>query len=189
VIPDLLDSGFATALGGGVAAVLGVVVGWLLRVSGSLTCYSGHWDISFEIEGGDELGQPTKKYDELEEGDRVGRARFVLPLDLFNPKEVPVGLREVRIEMVREDGTRLPVKLHDTDATKVFHSLTIPGEEADVLNLPSRQFLRVRLGGFLDAEDAKTRASGRCRKVEFVGEPPKRRLLPTRTFRRTIAKP
>lgn len=58
----------------------------------------------------------------------------MLHLDLFNPKEVPVGLRDVRIEVVRENGTRLPVKLHDTDSMEVVASRTI-SDDVDVVNL------------------------------------------------------
>jgi hypothetical protein len=62
----------------------------------------------------------------------------------------------------------------------------------DVINIPPRQFVRKDLYGSFDREGAVALASGRWKRVEFVGARPRRPLLGilgSKTYRKVITTP
>ena len=62
----------------------------------------------------------------------------------------------------------------------------------DVINLAPRQFLRMELQGEFDRAGVLALASEKWRRIEFVGERPKRPILGvlgSKTYRKTITDP
>jgi hypothetical protein len=163
------------ALIAGTFALLGEVIERVLRLTGRLWLTTSS-DPTLRVVIGRNVG-----------GDEL---TFV---DLFNGKEVPSGLRDVRLELlVYGDG--VPFRSHPSEAVPI-HTPTsaVPSREPRplgvVINLVPRQFRQLELHGAFSEAAAESIRDRRWRKVEFVGEFPRRPLLGilgSKTFRETI---
>jgi hypothetical protein len=184
-----LYGGLGGGLIGGVLALLGVVVERLLRLAGRLRfeC-SGP---SLKVVTGPK-GVPIE-WTEVEEGMTVQGARYTLPVDLFNGKEVPIGLRNVRVDLVHDEGARVEsrplVPLEGTARRAVVSVGGTAMQEVDVINIPPRWFVHLELHGSMTGEAGEAIKNKKWRKLEFVGELPKRPflgILGSKTYRKTI---
>jgi hypothetical protein len=167
-------------------ALLGVVIERLLRLIGLLRFKASGWEQKFR--GNDETYGFAEVPIERVEKDATG-VDYRCAIDLFNGKEVPTGLRDIMIVLVREDGDSLtsrPYDLMSVGRDPSFDVLT--RSDVDIINVPPRQFVREELAASFDREGAVALATGRWERAEFVGERPKRPLLWRKTYRRTIVK-
>jgi hypothetical protein len=173
------------ALIGGTFALLGVVIERLMRLTGRV-----RFEASVERllltgvidKDGYERNVSWKDADANTEASGV---QYIFAIDLFNGKEVPTGLRDVRVELVRDDGGRLKSSRPS--------DIAADPRDVNVINIPPRQFKHMRLYGEdfgKDAADA-LKTTG-WKQIEFVGERPKRPvlgILGTKTYRKTITEP
>jgi hypothetical protein len=182
------------AIFAGTFALLGVVIERLLRLAGLLRfeasverlLLTGHQD-----EGGYERNVPLEEADETTEAEGVA---YTVAIDLFNGKEVPTGLRNVRVEMILDNGRSVESRPDDLETERqhpirVERSLRIIIDKLDVLNIPPRQFVHKELRGSFGKEAAKALSVGRWRSIDFVADRPKRPflgILGSKTYRKTI---
>jgi hypothetical protein len=119
------------------------------------------------------------------------RVEFSFALDLFNGREVPTGLRNIKVELVRKEGEPLTSRPEDRKSGSRENRWRY--SRVDVINLAPRQFVRMELQGEFDREGVLTLASEeKWRRIEFVGERPKRPflgVLGSKTYRKTITDP
>jgi hypothetical protein len=116
---------------------------------------------------------------------------YVFAVDLFNGKEVPTGMHDITVEIVLDNGKRVTSQPLDNDTYR-GHSQIRMYDELAVINLPPRQFVRKELRGGFGTEVASALVSGKWRRMEFVGEFPRRPIfgvLGSKTYRKTITKP
>lgn len=165
-----------------VAALVGVVVGVLAeriaRSWGRLWCEPTSWRLRYMSR--DEAG-----YDrELPPGeeDRAEKVEYSLGLDLFNGKEIPVGLRDISVVFVG-DGGELVSKPWSAPSGRLEGGRTNYATLI-LINLAPRQWDHVELLGVLDVETAKS-----LRRVDFVGQRQRRGLFKGKTFRKNIGLP
>jgi hypothetical protein len=178
-----------------VAALLGVIVGVMseriARMIGRLTCEASEWDVEF-MGARDGFGQVSVVEPENAEEKALG-VDYRFAIDLFNGKEVPTGLRDIAIEIVRADGNPLISRPRDLASIQPDPLVNRPTvSSVDVINLPPRQFVHKDLFGSFDREGAVALASGRWKRVEFVGARPRRPLLGilgSKTYRKVITTP
>ncbi len=168
----------ATLIGGGLA-LLGTIVGMVmerfLRSKGRLRCWTTHGEVRFlpgytEGDFGSEL---------VATGEIVG-VTYAFGLNLFNSKEIPVGLHDLSVVLVC-DGGKLVDKPLDPASPKKEGG--IEGHEPlHFVNLPPGQVVHVEiLGRLSDVETAQT-----WRRVEFVGHRGAGGLFESEEFRETI---
>lgn len=163
------------------AAVLGVLGGVAIervaRSWGRLWCETSKCEVWYlqNLEWG------SRTLDPEEAGDNWG-AEYEIALDLFNGKEIPVGLREISVVISHASG-ELVSKPKDATSGKFNYGQTTYATLVTV-NLPPRQWVRLDLGGPI-AGGAKV-AKG-WQRIEFVGHRQRRGLLEPKTFRKTIA--
>jgi|SRR5215212_287660 len=172
----------------GVFTLLGVIVERLLRLTGFLRFEVYEWDRKF-TEARNGYGDYKEVMPE-EASSLAEHVRYRLVIDLFNGKEVPTGLRDIKVALVRKDGeplTNLPrdeqSRSHDSRTGVLRYS------RVDVLNFAPRQFVRMELTGEFDREGVLALASEKWKRIEFVGERPKRPflgILGSKTYRKTI---
>jgi hypothetical protein len=188
----------AAPIGGGLALV-GVFVERFLRSLGRLWFVSSGWDMRFylngfvqEVEGG--------FVQEVEEGEvepervkDVRSVQYFVNLDLFNGKEIPVGLRAVSVVFTCDGGevTNTPedVPWSAERRARARRSEEDSDHAVRVLNLAPRQWVRKELVGWIARRDKPEaiRLLGGWRQVEFVGQRQRRGLFERKEFRRTIA--
>jgi hypothetical protein len=198
-------SGAEAALYGAIIAgtftLLGVVVERLIRVLGRLQ-FEAASEPSLVIEESDESPRekgyprtiPLKDIDATEEIEAQGVA-YDFAVDLFNGKEVPIGLRDISVDIVLDDDKRITSKPYDP----ATFSETLARQRGydklpllAVLNLPPRQLIHMVLSGSFGEEAASVLISGKWRRIEFVGKFPKRPffgILGSKTYRKTITEP
>jgi xanthine/CO dehydrogenase XdhC/CoxF family maturation factor len=122
------------------------------------------------------------------------RVEYRFSIDLFNGKEVPTGLRDIKVVLIREDGEDLTSRPYDLLSVHRDPSFDVMTKsDVDVLNIPPRQFVRKELAGSFDSREAVVvLTTGKWKQVEFVGEFPKRPffgILGSKTYRKTIIEP
>lgn len=167
------------ALIGVFGALAGLVVERFLRSFGRLWCESSGWELEFVAEE-NEYGEVDDVDPEKAEG-----VKYSVRLDVFNGKEIPVGLRDINIVFVCEGGEKLVHKPWDSTSGEFSFGRTFYAKLA-VVNLPPRQWVHLPLhGGFNDQSEARLLAG--WRRVEFVGQRQRRGLLEPKTYRKTIA--
>jgi len=172
----------ATLLAGSFA-LLGVVVERLLRLVRRLRCEPSGWETRFTcgLNQRGEFSEVEPKQAEM----FAKRVQYRFASDLFNGKEVPTGLREIKVVLVREAGEPLasrPYDLLSVERDPSFDVMT--RSDVDVINLPPRQCVRKELPGSFDSREAAVAlAKGKWQRVEFVAKRPKRPLLWRKTFR------
>ena len=170
-------------------ALLGVVVERLLRQTGRLRCDPSGWQWRFTT-ARDGFGQ-LKQVEPGEAASEAKRVEYRFAIDLFNGKEVPTGLRDIKIVLTREDAESLTSRPYDLLSVQRDPSFDVMTKsDVDVLNLPPRQFVRKELAGSFDSQEAvEAFTAAKWVQVEFVAEFPKRPffgILGSNTYRKTI---
>jgi hypothetical protein len=180
-----LYGGLGGGLVGGVLALLGVVVERLLRLTGRLRGMASK--PSFTLIGAmDEMGRQTPvdllDADETTDADAV---EYRFAIDLFNGKEVPTGLRDVRVVFVHSGGDHHTSTPNDLETGRQL-SGRLMIDELKVINIPPRQFVRKEMQGYFGKEEADALKTGTWERIEFVGEFPSRPILGSKTYRKTV---
>ena len=99
----------------GATALLGVIVGVMseriARMIGRLSCEATGWYVEYRgaMDGFGHV--PVVEREHVE--DLAQRVDYRLAIDLFNGREVPTGLRDIAIEIVRDDGGPLISRPND----------------------------------------------------------------------------
>jgi hypothetical protein len=181
-----VSSNLVAALVGGGLALAGLLFERLLRSFGRLWCEPWGWMLTPTARRGRAKAWTTVP---IEEAERIGYSGL---LDLFNGKEIPVGLRDVRVVFSCDDGV---VVSKPEDALESWNreleadSYRIPPIAwglLHVVNLPPRQWVLKELEGRIDAPEECRLLMG-WRSIELVAERQKRGLFESKVFRRTIA--
>jgi len=181
--PDTIAVGVFTIAGTLLGVIVGALTERLVRVTGRLRfeCSSS----SLRPDVGSAHGGPlSMDWTEVNKEMSVQGAQYIFAIDLFNGKEVPTGLRGVRVRLIRDDGecfeSRPLVPLQRNAMQAV-----------EVINILPRQFAHLELHGNLPVEAAEAIRDKKWQKVEFVGESPKRPFfgIGSKTYRETIIKP
>ena len=179
------------------AAVLGVLGGVLIeraaRSLGRLWCVPSEWVVRFSPQGSYlERYEITKRLPQVEERD-AHQVTYSVRLDLYNGKEIPVGLRDVSLVFKCSGGEVRSVP--KDKATEYMGQmggdvpLPLQGpfyDRVHVVNLPPRQWVIMELFDRL-VEPEEVRLLSRWRQVEFVGERQRRGLFESKTFRTIVA--
>lgn len=182
-------SGAEAALYGAIIAgaftLLGVVVERVLRSTGFLRSEVSEWEWRFV--SGDSYDREVLSPDD-EAATTAERVEFSFAVDLFNGREVPTGLRNIKVELIRKEGEPLTSRPEDRQSGSRENRWRY--SRVDVINLAPRQFVRMELQGEFDREGVLTLASEeKWRRIDFVGERPKRPfmgILGSKTYRKTI---
>jgi len=159
----------AALIGGGLA-LLGVFIERFSRSIGLLWCESTGWDLTFDDQA----------------------AKYSVCLDLFNGKEIPVGLRSISVVFICKEG-KLISEPEEVQARPFPLSPIVKLQDVgplisavSVVNLPPRQWMSKELQGRVyEKEDVRLLAG--WRKVEFVGQRQRRGLFERKTYRKVIA--
>jgi len=182
-----LNSNILAALIGGGLALAGVFVERVLRSFGRLWCEPWAWGLSPVPKTSRAKAQARSPEEQTRYFSFSGK------IDFFNGKEIPVGLRNVRIVFVCDDG----VEVDTIPADSLAGWRVEPGQApywdyppalglVQVLNLPPRQWLIKDLEGTIEDPD-EVRLLHRWRRMEFVAERQKRGLFESKVFRKTLA--
>lgn len=176
------------ALIGVFGALAGLVVERLLRTLGRLWCEPAGWKLEFMVRNRERGG-----YSDVEvepEGAPEGAwITYSASLDLYNGKEIPVGLRDISVVFTHSGG-ELAHKPRDAARPLVMEGrIYVRTQEnhatLETLNLQPRQWVRLELFGEL-REVVEVEAMKGWRRAEFVGQ--RRGAFGRRkTFRKTIA--
>ncbi len=171
------------ALAGAFVGIIGGIVGNRFVASlGRLWCEPSGWKMKFVGQDG-ELGV-----------DRATEARYVnyfFDLDLFNGRDMPTGLRNLKVALICPDGELLsePIDRASRSVERVGGFGEIGGrarvhyEELSVINLPPREWVRKEFrGSFHDLEGVNV---SKWNRADLVGEWPRHWR---KTFKKTIAK-
>lgn len=173
-----------------VAALLGVLGGVLLervaRSWGRLWCEPSEWKLEFGTQYLDEQSYERDRLLPREEEDRAQWVTYSVHLDLFNGKEIPVGLRDISIVFSCDDGEVVSKPLSTTGVVQRPYGGFVDYPVMRIINLFPRQWDFVALHDDLRGPDNVRLLLG-WRKVEFVGQRQRRGLLERKPFRKTIA--
>ena len=189
-------SGAEAALYGAIIAgaftLLGVVVERVLRLVGFLRFEAYEWEKRFTG-----ALNNRNEYPEVEPAQAAASAERVdyrFSIDLFNGREIPTGLRDIKVVLIREDGE--PLTSQPYDLTSLRHEeLTgrLAYDTVDVVNIPPRQFVHIDFRGSFDSREAVTAlTSAKWQRMEFKAKRPKRPfmgVLGSKTYRKTITDP
>jgi len=170
----------------GIGGVLAGLVGErLLRVLGRLWCEPSGWELRFV-----DYNPESPRYGDTDlPPEEASAVEYSVQLDLFNGKEIPVGLRNIEVVLAYEGG-ELRDRPRDRTTFRVEHG-AVASNAVDVINIPPRQFVHKELAGSLGKEGAAVFASGRVRRVEFAGKRPRRPILGilgSKTYRKVVDK-
>jgi hypothetical protein len=180
------------ALIAGAFTLLGVVVERVLRLVGFLRFEAYEWERKFTG-----ALNNRNEYPEVEPAQAAAAAERVdyrFSIDLFNGKEIPTGLRDIKVVLIREDGEPLTSQPYDLASLR-HEELTgrLAYDTVDVVNIPPRQFVHIDFRGSFDSREAVTAlTSAKWQRMEFEAKRPKRPffgLLGSKTYRKTITKP
>lgn len=166
----------AGAAGGIFASLVEGLAAQRLEHFGRVSIWPKEWFIVY-------VGEDGGVVDPAAEEKEIAGAHYAVNVRFFNRKRVATGFRDSRVEF-SSGGPGVPLKHVPDDPDK-----PVPGgddgsveyEKADLINLPSREFVLQRLRGRLGPEDA--RKVRRYEVVEFVG------ILPSDTERRVKLDP
>jgi hypothetical protein len=189
-------SGAEAALYGAIIAgaftLLGVVVERVLRLVGFLRFEAYEWEKRFTG-----ALNNRNEYPEVEPAQAAvlaERVDYRFAIDLFNGKEIPTGLRDIKVVLIREDGEPLTSQPYNLMSLR-HEELTgrLAYDTVDVLNIPPRQFVHIEFRGSFDNREAVTAlTSAKWQRMEFEAKRPKRPLLGvlgSKTYRKTITDP
>jgi hypothetical protein len=167
-----LYGGLGGGLIGGILALLGVIVERVLRLVAFLRFEVYEWERKFTKARND-----WGDYEEImpeEAATLAKRVGYSLAVDLFNGKEVPTGLRDIKVALVRKDGEPLTSRPQDRQSgSRDSRSGVLRYSRVGVLNIQPRQFVRMELQGEFDRAGALALAAEMWERIEFVGERPK----------------
>lgn len=166
------------ALIGVSGALAGLVVERFLRSFGRMWCEPSGWEMKF-LSNFNEYGESNEVVPEEADG-----VTYSVRLDLFNGKEIPVGLRDITIVFVCEGG-EVSNKPWDSTTGK-FSSGRTDYEKLVVVNLSPRQWVHLPLRGGFGEQDEIRLLAGWSR-VDFVGQRQRRGIIESKTYRETIA--
>jgi hypothetical protein len=172
----------AALIGGGLA-LTGLVVERLLRTWGRLWCEVSDWELTFM--SGEKVGGTLQEF-VPERPEEAKWARYSVHLDLFNGKEIPVGLRDISIVFSCDDGEVVRKPLSTTGGVQRPYGGPVDYPLMRIINLLPRQWDFVALHNELRGPDNVRLLLG-WRKAEFVGQRQRRGFLERKTFRKTIA--
>lgn len=143
---DLLQS-----IDGLLGSLLGVVLGWWIarksQTAGRTLCFASGWQMKFTVE--DEWGNPSDTTP-----DNATSGKFECHTDWFNSRDVPVGFRGVRWSFRRGTTEILCKNVLDMGTRRTAAGGQFSWyEDLTVLNLPPKEMVHLRIGGYLDAEE------------------------------------
>jgi len=178
VSPDTIEVGISPI----VATLSGVVVGGLVerlyRSWGRLWCEPSRCEVRYVAP--DEMGG-HKTLDSEEAGDDWG-AEYAVGLDLYNGKEIPVGLRDISVVISYDGDKKQFSRPRDETSRRVSdHMSTYAYDTLELVNLAPRQWVRLKLLGNLEG----AKISKDWRRIEFVAE--RRGLFGASEFRKVVA--
>ena len=102
----------------GVFALLGVLIERVLRLMGFLRFEAYEWEKRFTG-----ALNNRNEYPEVEPAQAAAAAERVdyrFAIDLFNGKEIPTGLRDIKVVLIREDGEPLTSQPYDLMSLRVY---------------------------------------------------------------------
>ena len=173
-----------------VAALFGVLGGVLIervaRSWGWLWCEPSEWKLEFWTQYLDEQGYERQKLLPPEEEDRAQWVTYSVHLDLFNGKEIPVGLRDISIVFSCDDGEVVSKPLSTTGGVQRPYGGPVDYPVMRIINLLPRQWDFVALHNDLRGPEDVRLLLG-WQKVEFVGQRQRRGPLERKTYRKLIA--
>ena len=175
--------------------LLGVVVGVLAeriaRVFGRLYCETSDWETRYTTA----TLNPFGLYKEIEPEQAkmfAKRVGYRFAIDVFNGKEIPTGLRDIKVELVREGGSPLESRPYDLMSVRKDElSKGLVRTEVAVINIPPRHFVHMQLTGSFDTREAVVALrGGSWKRVEIVGQLSRGLLLSrSKIYRKKIATP
>lgn len=174
----------------GVFTLLGVALGLVgerfVRTLGEITCEPREeWGPTFLFENpeGSDWGKESSSQNPFYSDQKPGSATYAFTLDFFNSKELPVGLRSIKIVFECEDGAVYTISENPgTYKTKGNLAKTDP---LTTLNLPPRQLVSQQCRGYVRGEDVQTLTGWKTAK--FVAEHPGRGWFSGNTYSKIIA--
>ncbi len=176
----------------GTFTLLGVMIERVLRLVGFLRFEASGWERRFTA-ARDGFGSFKETRPDVAEM-LAKRVEYRFAIDLFNGKEIPTGLRDIKVVLIREDGESLTSRPYDLLSVHRDQSFGVMTKSSvDVINIPPRQFVRKELAGSFDNREAVVAlASEKWKQVEFEAKRPKRPVLGvlgSKTYRKTITEP
>ncbi len=181
----------AALLGAAVGTVSGLLGERLVRTFGKITCEPREgWEPKLSFENPEQtsgygaplLGSPqTPFYPDQ----KPSSATYEFTLDFFNGKELPVGLRKIRIVFkCRGVGEVSRIPIDPTTGRKLAGISHY--DSVSTINLPPRQLVSQRFHGRVGKADALALTDWKT--ARFVAEYPGRRWLSKGTYSKIIAK-
>lgn len=177
----------ATLLGaliGGGFALVGVVVDRLLMSWGQLWCEPSSDLEVLKLLAPDADGIPSLVDDP---GDAT-EFEYSLHLDLFNSKDIPVGLRDISLKFIYANGP-VPTGPLDGETHRYSQSRGHVYDKLHVINLPPKQWVHKELRGWVAPERGQDLMG--WERVEFVAEHPRHPslvILGSKTYRKVVGK-
>jgi hypothetical protein len=176
----------ATLVAGGLAilgTLLGVFLGLVgerfLRSFGRLWCEPSNWELKF-MSGMNAYGET----DEVGPEDaNAALVEYSVGIDMFNGKEIPVGLRDVSVEFTHDSGKLVHKPWDATSRRREFSYSSPTYATLVIVNLPPGQWVRLDLLGNISGVEAMKG----WRKAEFVGQRRRGGLFERKEYRETIA--
>ena len=162
------------AVGGVGGVVIGVALERLLRYLGGVWCEPAHHEVN------PLFGDSYEGFQTATEPDAAGWIDYEIRVDLYNGREIPVGLRDVRVVFKCSDCiSKVP-----NDKAELLRRPQSGGRPERqmygplyVVNLPPRQWVVKEITGRLDDPEEIRRVFG-WRQIEFTGV--RRRVWPLR---------
>lgn len=171
----------------GAFTLLGVIVGIvaerLVRNVGGIWCEpQEEWEpvLGFLDSRTGDWGRPPAE----DPGQAPDYATYNFTLDLFNSKEIPVGLRRIRVVFECAGGTISSTP--QDPATSRESAGMRRTDPVSIINLPPRQVVSQIFSGFFRGEDVDTLAGWKV--ARFVAEYPGRRWYLRKKFNEVIAR-
>lgn len=161
-----LDSNLVTGLVGVAGVFLGIFADRLVQRYGKLRFESDAWEAFYSAGADDYGGTPGVEPSGVRDvpRDTPVSVRYSFEAKLFNEKEVDTGISDVRVAFWWDDGGQSEDRPYDTASGRVVAG-QMTADHADVLDLPSRRYVQLRLHGYLGDEPARKLPG--CKKVVF----------------------
>jgi len=173
-----LDEATATLIAaaiGGLGVVVGLVLERILRLWGGMWCEPGHHEVN------PLFGDHWEGIHPASDPEAAKWIDYKIRLDLYNSREVPVGLRDVRVVFKFSEGCLSKVPNDKAELLRRPQSGGPPEPQMygplHVVNLPPRQWVVKEITGRLD-DPEEIRRVFEWRQIEFAGE--RRRVWPLR---------
>jgi hypothetical protein len=175
VIPEAVPD-LTTALVGLLGVLIGLLGNYGLQRFGRVWCEPSSEVKLRELWGNNEYGHLTEQVTDVE---KARAFKYSLHLDLFNSKDIPVGLRDISVVFIYEDGT---VSTEPNDgATRSYSQGQSHYDELHVINLPPKHWVHKELVGWVERREEQALAN--WQRVEFVGKRHRRGIFERKTFK------